>query len=216
MSTYTVRYERDERGWWVARVLGLPGCHTQGRSIAQARGRIREALGLFVENAEEASLIDDVILPARPRTLLACVLKARAEAKSAEAAWRSLLCDTIQLLSCDLKLSLRDVSAILRMSHQRVQQIASRSQKKVESTAEQPARRAARRREGRPSRRALSALPAPARRVAGSRGRTPVPLPESRRNRVLDLGRSLSIGGEALRRGDAAKGGMPESVSTWV
>ena len=149
MSTYTVRYERDERGWWVARVLGLPGCHTQGRSIAQARERIRDALGLFVENAEEASLIDDVILPARPRTLLACVLKARAEAKSAEAAWRSLLCDTIQILSCDLKLSLRDVSAILRMSHQRVQQIASEElAKKVEPTAEQPARRAARRRRG--------------------------------------------------------------------
>ncbi len=54
MSTYTVRYERDERGWWVARVLGLPGCHTQGRSIAQARERIREALSLLVEDAEKS------------------------------------------------------------------------------------------------------------------------------------------------------------------
>ena len=51
---HTVRYERDERGFWVADVVGISGCHSQGRSIAQARARIREALGLFVEDAEAA------------------------------------------------------------------------------------------------------------------------------------------------------------------
>src|SRR5262245_37616399 len=45
-KTYKVTYERDEDGWWVATVTNLAGCHSQGRSIAQARERIREAMEL--------------------------------------------------------------------------------------------------------------------------------------------------------------------------
>ena len=45
-STYQVELERDERGWWAASVPAVPGAHTQGRSIAQAMNRIREALSL--------------------------------------------------------------------------------------------------------------------------------------------------------------------------
>jgi predicted RNase H-like HicB family nuclease len=40
------------------------GCHTYGRTIDQARDRIREALGLFVSNAETATIEDDVRMPA--------------------------------------------------------------------------------------------------------------------------------------------------------
>src|SRR5687767_2512437 len=48
VKSYRVTYERDPAGWWVAAVREVPGCHTQGRTLAQARRRIREALGLFV------------------------------------------------------------------------------------------------------------------------------------------------------------------------
>ena len=40
MKTYHVTYERDESGWWVASVRGLRGCHTQGRTVDEARRRI--------------------------------------------------------------------------------------------------------------------------------------------------------------------------------
>ena len=30
---YTVTYERDEDGWWVAHIRGVKGCHTQGKNI---------------------------------------------------------------------------------------------------------------------------------------------------------------------------------------
>jgi predicted RNase H-like HicB family nuclease len=58
-----VAYERDESGWWVATVRGVRGCHRQGRTVDEARRRIREALGLFVDDARTATIVDDVKLP---------------------------------------------------------------------------------------------------------------------------------------------------------
>jgi predicted RNase H-like HicB family nuclease len=55
VKSYRVAYERDESGWWVATVRGVRGCHTQGRTVDEARRRIREALGLFVDDARRAS-----------------------------------------------------------------------------------------------------------------------------------------------------------------
>ena len=55
VKSYRVAYERDESGWWVATVRGVRGCHTQGRTVDEARRRIREALELFVANARRAS-----------------------------------------------------------------------------------------------------------------------------------------------------------------
>ena len=46
VKSYRVAYERDESGWWVATVRGVRGCHTQGRTVDEARRRIREALEL--------------------------------------------------------------------------------------------------------------------------------------------------------------------------
>jgi predicted RNase H-like HicB family nuclease len=63
VKSYRVAYERDESGWWVATVRGVRGCHTQGRTVDEARRRIREALELFVDDARKAPLVDDVKLP---------------------------------------------------------------------------------------------------------------------------------------------------------
>ena len=62
MKTFKVVYERDEEGWWVASIPDVPGCHTQGRTIRQARGRIREALSLYAKGASRARLVDDQFL----------------------------------------------------------------------------------------------------------------------------------------------------------
>ena len=63
MKHYRVAYERDESGWWVASVRGVRGCHTQGRTVDEARRRIREALKPFVDDARKATIVDDVKLP---------------------------------------------------------------------------------------------------------------------------------------------------------
>jgi predicted RNase H-like HicB family nuclease len=135
MSTYTVRYERDERGWWVARVVGLPGCHTQGRSIEQARERTREALALFVADADRADLIDDFVLPPGHRSLLSELLRARARAESAEAAAHSLMSVAVRELIDRLRLSYRDIGALVNVSHQRVQQIAAQAPREAQARA---------------------------------------------------------------------------------
>src|SRR5207249_12229490 len=63
VKTYRVAYERDESGWWVASVRGVRGCHTQGRTVDEARRRIVEAMELFVADARKAIIIDEVKLP---------------------------------------------------------------------------------------------------------------------------------------------------------
>src|SRR5436309_356773 len=64
-SKYRVIFERDESGAWIARVPSVRGCHTHGRTLEQARRRLREALGLWVDDADTAELVEDIRLPAR-------------------------------------------------------------------------------------------------------------------------------------------------------
>src|SRR5690349_5909734 len=79
MKRYKVTYERDPEKWWVATVRGVAGVHTQGRTIDEARRRIREALALAIgdDAAEAAELVDDVRLPADVRRMLSALAKAR-------------------------------------------------------------------------------------------------------------------------------------------
>jgi predicted RNase H-like HicB family nuclease len=58
MKTYKIDYVRDESEWWVASIREVPGCHSQGRTIDEARRRVREALALFVDDAKSATLVD--------------------------------------------------------------------------------------------------------------------------------------------------------------
>ena len=64
---YRAVYDRDADGRWNVEIQDVAGCYTYGRTIAQARERIREALGLYVQNAEHATIVDDIRLPARAR-----------------------------------------------------------------------------------------------------------------------------------------------------
>lgn len=52
MDTYDVRIDRDEDGYYVATVPKLPGCHTQAKSIDQLLGRIKEAIGLYLDTED--------------------------------------------------------------------------------------------------------------------------------------------------------------------
>ncbi|MCC6748355.1 MAG: type II toxin-antitoxin system HicB family antitoxin [Deltaproteobacteria bacterium] len=119
---FTVQYARDEDGWWVASVRGLRGCHTQGRSLDEARRRVREALSLCVEGAESAELVDVVKLPrdlelelrraaALRRKAVALEEQAQAQVSSAARALRRA------------KISTRDAGRLLGLSHQRVHQV---------------------------------------------------------------------------------------------
>ncbi len=45
----TVVIERDEDGYYVASVLELPGCHTQGGDLNELMRRVKEAAELYFE-----------------------------------------------------------------------------------------------------------------------------------------------------------------------
>jgi len=50
---FKVIIERDEDGWYIANVPALPGCHTQGKTLAELETNIRDAIGLCIEEAKE-------------------------------------------------------------------------------------------------------------------------------------------------------------------
>ena len=123
MKAYTVRYEQDEAGYWVATVLGIPGCHTQGRSIATVRVRVPEALAVCVDDASDATLHEVFRLKAKPTLALARkAMAARTRAEKAEDQARKLLRAAVRELLHDM--SHRDAAAVLGISHQRIAQLA--------------------------------------------------------------------------------------------
>ena len=53
---YTVIIEKDEDGWYVSEVVGLPGCHTQGKTIDQLLKRTQEAIQAYLGTDEEQEI----------------------------------------------------------------------------------------------------------------------------------------------------------------
>jgi len=124
VKSYRVAYERDESGWWVATVRSVRGCHTQGRTVDEARRRIVEALELFVDNARAATIVDDVKLPtgAAQAVRAYATLRRRAEQEDRRAAMAARRAVRM-LRGGRLKMSARDAARLLGLSHQRVHQL---------------------------------------------------------------------------------------------
>ncbi len=53
MQTLTAIYEHTEDGWWVVSVPEIPGAHSQGRSLEEAREMIQDAVRLLMEVRRE-------------------------------------------------------------------------------------------------------------------------------------------------------------------
>jgi len=122
MSRLTVVFARDESGAWIATVPRIRGCHSYGRTLDQARARIREALRLY--DIESADLVEQLRLPAR---LLDTVRRARRARDRAEAQ-RAAAHTELRTAAAHLAragLSRRDAGDLLGLSRQRVQQLGS-------------------------------------------------------------------------------------------
>lgn len=145
MSTYKVVYDRDESGW-IAKVPSVPGCHSYGRTIEQARDRVREALDLWVRDASTAYLVDQVRLPTRLRASVTRARTARKKAEQEQERAQRTAAQAATELTRDWRVSLRDAGEVLGLSRQRIQQLTARTPRK-KTTAKRIPRRAA----GKPS-----------------------------------------------------------------
>ena len=120
---YRAVYDREKDGRWNVEIPAVKGCYTYGRTIEQARARIREALGLFVKNAETATIVDDVRLSVAARRRVKTLEERRATAALSQ---RKLI-EAQRAVATHLHevegLSYRDAGAILGCTRQYAEQI---------------------------------------------------------------------------------------------
>jgi len=121
-KTYVAVYSRDaEDDAWNVRIEGLQGCQTYGRSLHQARARIREALAAWLDREPEELTICDQLPPAL-RTAAESVARARKDAELAGTKAQQETKQAVRRLAA-LGVSRRDAAELLGLSHQRVQQL---------------------------------------------------------------------------------------------
>jgi predicted RNase H-like HicB family nuclease len=124
-SSYRVVIEPDESGAWIAHVRGVRGCHTYGRTLEQVRGRVPEALSLWVEDAESAELVEEIRLPGDARNAIRRSSAARVQAERRRTDAQQATTAAARLLVKKLGLGVRDAGELLGLSYQRVQQLVS-------------------------------------------------------------------------------------------
>jgi predicted RNase H-like HicB family nuclease len=125
VTTYAIHLERDESGAWIARSPDVPGFHTYGRSLRQTRNRVREALGLWVDDADAAELEYRYHFPREWRQAMRVYQEARATAISTERQAQAIAGAVASDLTRHHGLSMRDSAELLGLSHQRIQQLVT-------------------------------------------------------------------------------------------
>jgi predicted RNase H-like HicB family nuclease/DNA-binding XRE family transcriptional regulator len=125
MKTYRTVYERDPDGWWIVDVPDVAGCHTQGRSIEQARRRVRDALAVCVgvKAARAATLAEEIRLPKDCEKDVEDLRAMKAELIDLKLRLAKAEQRTLKRLRHDARLGQRDAGEILGVSFQRVHQL---------------------------------------------------------------------------------------------
>lgn len=129
MKTVKVVYEPDEDGWWAVSIPVLRGVRSDGRTIAEARRKIREALASATDlgwddgSASAAEFEEEIHLGSEIDRLLRERVRALDALVEAGERVNALTDRAAHVLSHDLGRSLRDVAELLGLSHGRIHQI---------------------------------------------------------------------------------------------
>jgi predicted RNase H-like HicB family nuclease len=118
----TIRRDPEDHSFWLVNVVGEPGAHTFGRSLAEAKRHALEVVALWFELEPQQFEIDwDLRLGgiARPvKEAKAAIAHAEEDRTRRDRAVRALT---------EAGVSYRDVAELLGLSHQRIAQIAKAS-----------------------------------------------------------------------------------------
>ncbi len=117
-----VRRDPEDRRFWLVNVVGEPGAHTSGRSLAEAKRNAIEAVALWFGLEPDQFEIDWDL---RLGGIAGPVKEAKAAIAHAEED-RSRRDQAVRTLT-KAGVSYRDVAELLGLSHQRVAQIAKAS-----------------------------------------------------------------------------------------
>jgi predicted RNase H-like HicB family nuclease len=125
-KTYVVRCEWDDTGWWVVTVPEVPGAVTQSRRLDHVARDVAEVLSLLTGEAAEAYEL--AVETHLPRSVGVDTERARAlrlEADRAVAIAQEATASAARRLHDATRLTYRDIGALLGISHQRAQQLAT-------------------------------------------------------------------------------------------
>jgi hypothetical protein len=128
-AVYRVNVTR-ERDSWLADVPDVAGAHTFARSLSALQRGVREVIVLMTDRPDDA--LDDFDLDVRyeigdSSAAVAAARRARAEAERAERVSAEAIRQAVAELPASL--SVRDVAALLGVSHQRVAQVRAENTK---------------------------------------------------------------------------------------
>ena len=128
VKTYTARLEREKDSRWTVELEEEPRVHTWGKTVEQALARVREAAALWFQTDEDdIELVPHPVLPKAAGRTVEQARQAREQARNAD----RLAVERTRKAAAALTrrgISMRDVAAILGISHQRVHQLLAPEQ----------------------------------------------------------------------------------------
>lgn len=65
MGEFNVIIEKDEEGYFVSEVIGLPGCHTQAKTIDELIRRTKEAIALYLKSMANEGVVAEKFIGIR-------------------------------------------------------------------------------------------------------------------------------------------------------
>lgn len=126
---YTAEFNRED-GWWIVRIVEARGVHSNGRSLEEARRRVREALALDIGDAAfTVEFSERINLPQHATRELTRhrTARRRAEDQSRQATKATL---DAALALAKVGLSVRDTGSLLGLTGARVSQIIKESRQR--------------------------------------------------------------------------------------
>jgi predicted RNase H-like HicB family nuclease len=119
-------YEQDESGAWIVHVAEEPRAHTYGRSLRQARSRIKEVIDIWWDDPHRFVWTEEIQLPTPAQHSWESAREARQQLQEAQVEYEKATRVAVEQLR-DAGLPLRDIGDLLNLSHQRIAQIAEPS-----------------------------------------------------------------------------------------